>query len=218
MTAPLLESYAAGRWYAAPDDGTPIADAVTGETVARISSGGLDVAAMVDHARTVGGPALRELTFHQRAGLLKALGLRLLADKGACYALSRRTGATDRDSAVDVDGGFGTLLSYASKGRRELPDDTVVLDGAVEPLGRAGTFVGQHLYTPLRGGAAGGCRMPPSPSAAGWGRWAGRARSSASTCTRRCAGSPCRSTRSTSPSGASWRSWPRPSSPACRRS
>ena len=28
MTAPLLESFVAGRWYAAPDDGTPIADAV----------------------------------------------------------------------------------------------------------------------------------------------------------------------------------------------
>jgi oxepin-CoA hydrolase / 3-oxo-5,6-dehydrosuberyl-CoA semialdehyde dehydrogenase len=151
MTAPLLESYAAGRWYAAPDDGTPLADAVTGETVARISSTGLDVPAMLEHARAVGGPALRELTFHQRAGLLKQLGLRLMAEKDEFYAVSRRTGATDRDSAVDVDGGFGTLLSYASKGRRELPDDTVVLDGAVEPLGRGGTFVGQHLWTPLRG-------------------------------------------------------------------
>jgi oxepin-CoA hydrolase / 3-oxo-5,6-dehydrosuberyl-CoA semialdehyde dehydrogenase len=151
MTAPVLESYAAGRWYAAPDEGTPIADAVTGETVARISSTGLDVPAMLEHARTVGGPALRELTFHQRAGLLKQLALRLMADKDEFYSLSRRTGATDRDSAFDVDGGFGTLLSYASKGRRELPDDTVVLDGAVEPLGKQGTFVGQHLYTPLRG-------------------------------------------------------------------
>src|SRR3954463_422836 len=151
MTAPLLESYAAGRWYAAPDGGTPIADAVTGETVARISSTGLDVPAMLQHARTIGGPALRELTFHQRAGLLKQLGLRLMADKDAFYALPRRTGATDRDSAVDVDGGFGTLLSYASKGRRELPDDTVVLDGPVEPLGKRGPVAGQHLYTPLHG-------------------------------------------------------------------
>ncbi|WP_448613437.1 phenylacetic acid degradation bifunctional protein PaaZ [Modestobacter sp. URMC 112] len=151
MTAPLLESYVAGRWYAAPDEGLPVADAVTGETVVRVSSTGLDVAGMLDHARTVGGPALRELTFHQRAGLLKQLGMRLLAEKDDFYALSRRTGATDRDSAVDVDGGFGTLLSYASKARRELPDDTVVLDGPVEPLGKRGTFLGQHLYTPLRG-------------------------------------------------------------------
>src|SRR3954451_23750776 len=151
MTAPMLQSYVAGRWFAAPDDGARVADAVTGETVVRVSSTGLDVPAMLDHARTVGGPALRELTFHQRAGLLKQLAMRLMADKDEFYAVSRRTGATDRDSAVDVDGGFGTLLSYASKARRELPDDTVVLDGAVETLGKRGTFVGQHLYTPLRG-------------------------------------------------------------------
>src|SRR5215210_5475583 len=136
MTAPMLESYVAGGWYAAPDDGLPVADAVTSETVVRVSSTGLDVAAMLEHARTVGGRALRALTFHQRAALLKQLGLRLMADKDEFYALSRRTGATDRDSAFDVDGGFGTLLSYASKGRRELPDDTVVLDGPVEPLGK----------------------------------------------------------------------------------
>jgi oxepin-CoA hydrolase / 3-oxo-5,6-dehydrosuberyl-CoA semialdehyde dehydrogenase len=151
MTASLLESFVAGRWYAAPDDGTPIADAVTGETVARISSTGLDVPAMLGYARTVGGPALRELTFHQRAGLLKQLGLRLMADKDAFYALSRRTGALDTDSMVDIDGGFGTLLSYASKGRRELPDDTIVLDGPVEPLGKGGTFAGQHIYTSRHG-------------------------------------------------------------------
>jgi len=151
MTAPMLESYVAGRWFAAADEGAPIADAVTGETVVRVSSTGLDVPAMLDHARIVGGPALRELTFHQRAGLLKQLGLRLMADKDELYALSHRTGATDRDNAVDIDGGFGTVLSYASKAKRELPDDTVVLDGAVEPLGKRGTFAGQHLWTSMRG-------------------------------------------------------------------
>src|SRR3954466_10711768 len=117
MTAPMRERYVAGGWYAAPDGGTPIADAVTGETAARISSTGLDVGAMLEYARTVGGPALRELTFHQRAALLKQLGLRLMADKDAFYALSRRTGATDRDSAFDVDGGLGAPLPSASKGR-----------------------------------------------------------------------------------------------------
>ncbi len=97
--APLMESYVAGRWYVAPDDGTPIADAVTGETVVRISSTGLDVAAMLDHARTVGGPALRELTFHLRAGLLKQLGLRLMAEKDDFYALSRSVAPVRRDRA-----------------------------------------------------------------------------------------------------------------------
>ena len=143
----LLESYAAGRWHRASDEGTPLRDAATGEEVARISSAGLDLGAMVAHARSVGGPALRELTFHERAGLLKQLAKHLGADKEELYALSLRTGATRRDSMVDIDGGFGTVFSYASKGARELPNDTVVLDGALEPLGKGGTFVGQHLYT-----------------------------------------------------------------------
>ena len=143
----LLGSYAGGRWFYADDEGEPLLDAATGETVARLSSKGLDLAGMVAHARTVGGPAIRELTFHQRAGLLKRLAAHLNEDKEDLYALSLRTGATRRDSMVDIDGGFGTLFSYASKGTRELPNDTIVLDGAVESLGRGGTFVGQHIFT-----------------------------------------------------------------------
>ncbi|MGN9783937.1 phenylacetic acid degradation bifunctional protein PaaZ [Nonomuraea sp. ZG12] len=143
----LLESYAAGRWFRAADEGQPLSDAATGEEVARVSSVGLDVAAMVRHARDTGGPALRSLTFHERAALLKALAKHLSAGKEELYALSVRTGATSRDTMIDVDGGIGTLFSYASKGVRELPNDTVVLDGALERLGKGGTFVGQHLYT-----------------------------------------------------------------------
>jgi oxepin-CoA hydrolase/3-oxo-5,6-dehydrosuberyl-CoA semialdehyde dehydrogenase len=146
-TPPLLESYAAGRWFQARDEGQPLLDANTGEVVARISATGLDLAAMAGHARAVGGPALRDLTFHERATMLKALAKQLSADKDELYELSLRTGATRRDSAIDIDGGFGTLFSYASKASRELPNDTVVLDGGLERLGREGTFVGQHIYT-----------------------------------------------------------------------
>ncbi|GAA2153374.1 phenylacetic acid degradation bifunctional protein PaaZ [Actinomadura napierensis] len=142
----LLESYAAGRWFRDAGDGEPLLDAATGEEVARFSRRGPDVAAMVRHGREVGGPALRALTFHERAALLKALAKHLMAGKEELYALSVRTGATARDTAVDVDGGIGTLFSYASKGVRELPNHTVVLDGGVERLGKGGTFVGQHLY------------------------------------------------------------------------
>ena len=147
----LLQSYVQGRWFTAADAGAPLHSAVTGEEVARISSAGVDVAAMLDYARSVGGPVLRELTFHQRAGQLKALGKLLMAGKDEFYALSTATGATAADSAVDIDGGFGTLLSYASKGTRELPNDTIYLDGDTEPIGRRGSFLGQHLYTSRRG-------------------------------------------------------------------
>jgi oxepin-CoA hydrolase/3-oxo-5,6-dehydrosuberyl-CoA semialdehyde dehydrogenase len=143
----LLESYAAGRWFRADDEGRPLLDASTGEEVARVSGTGLDLGEMVQHARDVGGPALRELTFHERAGLLKAMAKDLLEHKDAFYELSYATGATRRDSAVDIDGGIGTVFSMASKGTREMPNDTVYVDGGLERLGREGRFVGQHVYT-----------------------------------------------------------------------
>ncbi|WP_424937428.1 MULTISPECIES: phenylacetic acid degradation bifunctional protein PaaZ [Bacteria] len=147
----LLESYVAGRWFRAQDEGVTVLDAATGDIVARVSSAGLDAGALVAHAREVGGPAIRALTFHERAGLLKELALHLGSVKDELYPLSFRTGATMRDSFVDIDGGIGTLFSYASKGKRELPNDVVYLDGAAEPLGRGGTFLGQHVYTSRTG-------------------------------------------------------------------
>src|SRR5579862_8199412 len=149
MTA--LHSYVGGTWIDPADEGRPVLDAVTGEEVARVSSAGIDLGAALDYGRAVGGPALRELTFHQRAALLKSLGQLLREHRPELYALSARTGATLGDARFDVDGGIGVLLSYASKARRELPNDTVLVEGAVEPLGKTGTFVGQHVLTPLRG-------------------------------------------------------------------
>src|SRR5690625_6674766 len=102
---------------------------------------------MVTHAREVGGPAVRALTCHQRANILKEVAKYLMGHKEEFYALSHRTGSNKRDTAVDVDGGFGTLFSFSSKGRRELPNSTVIPDGPLEPLGKQGTFVAQHVYT-----------------------------------------------------------------------
>ncbi len=147
---PVLRSYVSGRWTA-PPDGRPVRDAVTGEEITRISSEGIDLAAALDYGRRVGGPALRALTFHERAALAKAVGGMLRDHRDELYALSARTGATLGDSKFDVDGGIGVLLSYASKARRELPNDTVYTEGAVEPLGRGGQFAGQHILTPRRG-------------------------------------------------------------------
>jgi oxepin-CoA hydrolase/3-oxo-5,6-dehydrosuberyl-CoA semialdehyde dehydrogenase len=147
----VLRSYLSGAWQQPTEDGLPLHDAVTGEQVARISSAGLDIGAALEHGRRVGGPALRELTFHQRAALLKALASALREHREELYALSARTGATLGDSKFDIDGGIGVLFGYASKGRRELPNDTVYVDGAVERLSRGGTFLGQHVCTPLRG-------------------------------------------------------------------
>jgi oxepin-CoA hydrolase/3-oxo-5,6-dehydrosuberyl-CoA semialdehyde dehydrogenase len=149
MTA--LRSYVGGSWIDPTDEGRPVLDAVTGEEVTRVSSAGVDFGAALDYGRAVGGPALRALTFHQRAALLKPLGQLLREHRPELYALSARTGATLADARFDVDGGIGVLLSYASKARRELPNDTILVEGAVEPLGRGGSFLGQHVLTPLHG-------------------------------------------------------------------
>ena len=148
-----LKSYARDSWFEASDRLTEIRSAVTGETVARAGSAGLDFRAMLDHARQVGGPALRALTFHQRAAMLKALAQAIMERKEELYALSAATGATRQDSWIDIEGGAGTLFTASSKGRKELPDDIILIDGDFEPIGKRGTFAGQHVYTSLQGAA-----------------------------------------------------------------
>jgi len=149
----LLRSYVSGQWMtpAPADGGRPVFDAVTGDEVARISSKGVDMAAALAYGRSVGGSALRELTFHQRAALLKAVGSHLREHRDEMYELSAKTGATLGDSKFDVDGGIGVVLGYASKARREMPNDTVYVDGGVETLGKTGQFVGQHIMSSMRG-------------------------------------------------------------------
>ena len=108
----LLESYLQDTWAtptAAEATVVDVHDAVTGETVCRVSSQGLDLAAAFHHARTHGGPPLRGLTFHQRADLLDALAAAVRARREELYALSARAGATPNDARYDVDGGIRVL-------------------------------------------------------------------------------------------------------------
>jgi oxepin-CoA hydrolase/3-oxo-5,6-dehydrosuberyl-CoA semialdehyde dehydrogenase len=146
-----LESYALGHWAAGSGRSTALHHAVTGEVIAEASSGGLDFKAMAEYARTVGGPRMRALTFHQRAAMLKALAKYLLERKEPLYALSAATGATRADSWVDIEGGIGTLFAYASRGRREFPNETFHVEGPAEWLGKGGTFAGRHICVPLEG-------------------------------------------------------------------
>ena len=146
-----LTSYASGQWVAGSGKTSTLLHAVTGEAVAEVGSEGLDFKAMLEYGRRVGGPALRKLTFHERARLLKAMAQHLMARKDDFYALSAATGATKSDSWVDIEGGIGTFFSYASKGRRELPDEPFYIDGDLEALSKGGTFVGRHIAVPLEG-------------------------------------------------------------------
>src|SRR5215204_2238262 len=151
-TAQLL-NYALDRWTPGEGNLAEISSAIDGAPVATTGSGGLDFAGMLTHAREVGGPTLRKMTFHERARMLKALGQAILARKEELYELNYLTGATRKDGWIDIEGGAGTLFSFSSKGRRELPDAHVLMDGAIEPLSKTGSFVGQHIYTPVQGAA-----------------------------------------------------------------
>ncbi|TYC63005.1 phenylacetic acid degradation bifunctional protein PaaZ [Stappia sp. BW2] len=150
-TARRLESYVQGAWRAGEGDGKPLANAATGEVHAYIGSEGLDFAGALDWGRDVGGPALRAHTVHERALMLKSIGLKLMEMKGEFHAESLATGATPKDAWPDIDGGIGTLLTFASVARRELPNAKVIPEGAVEPLSKDGSFVGQHILVPMRG-------------------------------------------------------------------
>src|SRR3984893_9727660 len=100
-----LQSFAAGKWQTGTRNVVALRDATTGAVVANSSADGLDYRAMLEHARQVGGPNLRKLTFHERSGLLKALAKRLGHYKDESYNLSHATGATKRDSSLDMHRG-----------------------------------------------------------------------------------------------------------------
>ena len=149
----ILPSYIRDSWWtpATADDAAVVRDASTGEEIARVSTTGLDLAGALEHARSVGQQSLGRLTFHQRAVLLKQFALALTARKDELYALSACAGATATDSWVDIDGGIGVLFAYSGKGRRELPNEQVYVDGPVEQLSKDGSFLGRHIATRLPG-------------------------------------------------------------------
>ncbi|HXY38003.1 MAG TPA: phenylacetic acid degradation bifunctional protein PaaZ [Planctomycetaceae bacterium] len=151
MATITLKNYAEDRWVAGSGELAELRSAVSGDVVALASSRGLDFGGMARFAREEGGPALRALTFHQRAGLLKALAEALTARKQELYELSYDTGATKGDTWIDVDGGIGTFAVYQSKGRRELPNSRLLIDGNVEGLSKGGTFQGLHVFTSQQG-------------------------------------------------------------------
>ena len=156
MTAPARtprrpESFVCGQWTPGTREGQPLLDAATGDPVALIDSTGIDFAAALAYGREVAGPRLRAMSFHDRAAMLKALGMALMGMKEEFYSESLHTGATRTDGWVDIKGGIGTMLSFASKGRRELPNTRVLVDGEVEVLSKDGSFAAQHILSPLQG-------------------------------------------------------------------
>lgn len=145
-----LENYVTGKWITGDGDGQLLFNAVTGDPVAAASTKGLDFAAIADHARKAGNPALRKMTFHQRGNMLKALALHLRNHLPRFYEISYKTGATKADSWVDIEGGIGNLFANASL-RRRFPDDVIAIDGESHNLSKNNTFMGTHILSPKEG-------------------------------------------------------------------
>ncbi len=150
-TARRLESYVEGAWRRGEGEGQPVLNAATGDVHALIGTEGLDFKAALAWGRAKGGPALRSMTIHERALMLKAVGLKLMELKEEFYLENFATGATRRDGWIDIEGGIGTMLTFASKARRELPNTKVLTEGPVEVLSRDGSFVAQHILSPFIG-------------------------------------------------------------------
>src|SRR6185503_16382858 len=108
-----LKNYIKDQWIAGSGTPAVLRHAVTGEPIAQCSSQGVDFRAAVEHARSVGGPALRALTFHQRADLLKKLAGALNEKLPEFYTIAATYGATKADAWIDIEGGIGNLFAYA---------------------------------------------------------------------------------------------------------
>lgn len=145
-----LPNYVLGEWIPYSDDSLLQRDAVTGEVIASVGREGLEYGQILDYGRRVGGPALRRMTFRERGLMLKQLALFLHERRKAYYPLSYRTGATKADSWIDIDGGIGTLFSYASL-RRQFPDEPFAVDGELVKLSKHGSFIGHHVMVPKHG-------------------------------------------------------------------
>ena len=147
---PTLQSHIAGRWIGQMPAQT-LLDAVRGQPVAATHAEAINFDEALQHARTVGLPALLRLDFQQRAAILKALAKFLNERKESLYALSAHTGATRSDGWIDIEGGTGTLFAYAGFGSGELPSGNLLHEGPVLPLSKKGGFAGTHILVPRRG-------------------------------------------------------------------
>ena len=148
-----LKSFLGGRAHEASATSrfARLHDPSTGEEIARASTEGADFGAALEFARLQGGPALRALSFAQRAELLKGMSKVLREHRDELLDLSRQNnGTTASDGAFDVDGATGALFYYSTLGKA-LGDRRVLADGEGVQIGRSETFWGEHALVSRRG-------------------------------------------------------------------
>ncbi len=146
-----IESYVEGRWAYGTGKAATLVNPTTEEPIAEASTEGIDFARALEHARTVGGPALRALTFAQRGEILRTLSRAIHASRDALLEAAILNGGNTRsDAKFDIDGASGTLAHYADLGK-QLGDTRVMVEGEGVQLGRSPRFFGYHVLVPRAG-------------------------------------------------------------------
>ena len=143
------QSYINGRWTQGSGEGQPIFDSVTGEHFTTINIEGLNIPEALAYGRKQ-GKTLRQMTFQERGLMLKKLAFYLQKKRKELYDLSYRTGATKRDSWIDIDGGIGNLFANASL-RKLFPNSSFDVEGNPIDLSRGGRFMAHHILVPKEG-------------------------------------------------------------------
>ena len=147
----ILANFAAGRWQTGTGPGAVLTDPVLGTELVRVDSTGLDLAEAFAFSRDQAGPALRAMTYRERAALLGAVVKVLQTHRDAYFDIATaNAGTVKNDSAVDIDGGIFTLGQYARWGDA-LGDVRALRDGDATKLGKEPVFLSQHLQVPARG-------------------------------------------------------------------
>ncbi len=146
-----LKSFVQDRWEAGSGKTALLVNPATEAVLAETTTEGVDMGAAMAHARDVGGPTLRAMSFAERGALLKEMARALHTHREALLDTSTaNNGATRGDSKFDIDGATGTLASYARLGKA-LGDARFQVDGDSEKLGSGARYVGQHLRLPRPG-------------------------------------------------------------------
>ena len=146
-----LRSYVGGCWIAGTAAAQTLLNPATEEPLASASSEGVDFKSALDHARCVGGPALRAMSFAERGAALKAVADAIQGERETLLELAIANGGNTRsDAKFDVDGAITTLLAYADISS-SLGQGRFLVDGEGIQLGRSARFHGQHVLVPRRG-------------------------------------------------------------------
>jgi len=147
-----LSSYICGEWKQGTGGFRSLLNPTTEEVLAETSTEGLDMAAALGYARGA-NTALRDMGFAARAQALKTISKAIHEHREELIELAiANEGNTRGDAKFDIDGATGTISSYAYFGK-ELGDESFLLDGESQQLGRNPRYAGQHLMSPLTGAA-----------------------------------------------------------------